>query len=126
MPDTSPATGPPTTLAQAVAGVEARIAGAPVRTKPFPHMVIDGILPAAVRRSLDTLWPTGNHLNASNYFQRGELRLSALAAASPPHEQAFWNALRHLTAAMGRAVRLRLDRHLAEKFRPLAGPDGVG
>ncbi|MEQ8395246.1 hypothetical protein [Thalassobaculum sp.] len=111
------------TFAQVVASVEDRIARAPIRTKPFPHIVIDDVLPPVVRLSLDAFWPTKDRLNATNYFHRGELRVSALAESSRGRDRQFWDALRHLAIPMSRAVRIRMTRHLGEKFRPLIGPD---
>ncbi|EDP63383.1 hypothetical protein BAL199_20410 [alpha proteobacterium BAL199] len=123
MLDIVPAAPTPMTLPQAVADIEARIARAPIRTKPFPHIIIDDVLPGAVRQSLDKFWPTADQLKASNYFQRNQLRIAALAESTQGREQQFWAALRHVTVPMGRAVRHRLARHLSEKFRPLIGPN---
>ncbi|MEQ8395247.1 hypothetical protein [Thalassobaculum sp.] len=123
MLDIVPAAPAPMTLPQALADIEARVARAPIRTKPFPHIVIDDLLPSAVRQSLDMFWPVKDRLATTNYFQRGELRISVLAESSEGRERQFWSALRHLGTAVGRAVRLRLTRHLAEKFRPMIGPD---
>jgi hypothetical protein len=123
MLDIVPAAPAPMTLAQALADIEVRIARAPIRIKPFPHIIVDDVLPGAVWQSLDKYWPTAEQLRASNYFQRNQLRIAALAASTQGHEQQFWAALRQVVTPMGRAVRHRLARHLAEKFRPLIGPN---
>lgn len=123
MLDILPSAVPPMTLDEIVADVEARIARAPVRIKPFPHIVLDNLLPLPVRQSLDEFWPTAERWQTTNYFQRGEIRVSELAQSSERRERQSWNALRHVTAAMSRTIRFRLQRHLADKFRPLIGPD---
>lgn len=110
------------TLADVAAEIEQRVAAAPVRSRPFPHLVIDDLLPDVVRNALDRYWPDQARLGNSNYAQRGEIQVSRLASGSDGPEQAFWNALRALTTRISRAARARMDRHLAVKFRPLIGP----
>lgn len=111
------------TLAQVVAEIEPRVAAAPVRTRPFPHLVIDDLLPDVVRNALDRHWPNRDRIGRTNYAARGEVRVSRLAATSEGHEQAFWNALRVLAIRINRATRARLERYAGDKFRPLIGPD---
>lgn len=113
----------PSTFNEVLADIERRIAGTRVRTKPFPHVVIDDLLPVPVRRSIDRYWPDPARLKSSNYFPRGEVPVSMLARTTEGDEQAFWRALRQLTIRAGIAARARLDRYIADKFRPLLGPD---
>jgi len=110
-------------LGDIIAEIESRIAATAVRTRPFPHLVVDDLLPAPLRRMLDAHWPSPDRFGTTNYFRRGEVSVSHLARLAEDQEELFWNALRRLTMRLARAARARLDRHLGEKFRPLLGPD---
>jgi hypothetical protein len=110
-------------LPEIVAGIERRVAAARVRTRPFPHVVVDDVLPQPVRQAIDRFWPGEDRLYLSNHFLRGEVRVAQLAGATEGRERDFWNAVRFITARTGRAIRAKLDRHLHDKFRPLLGPD---
>lgn len=105
------------------AEIASRIAAEPVRLLPFPHLVIDDLLPGSIRQALDGYWPDRQRMAETNCAVRGELRVSRIAEAAQGREQMFWRALRGLTTMVGRAVRARLEPHLAEKFRPLLGSD---
>jgi len=122
MPNDSPSRPASLTLGDLIAHVEERIAAARVRTLPFPHIVVDDLLPEPVRRTLDSRWPDPERFQGSNHLRRGEVRVGILARAAEGQDRNFWNALRHLVASANRKVRARLDRHLHEKFRPLLGP----
>lgn len=113
---------PPKSLNEAVVEIEQRIARTRVRLKPFPHIVVDELLPPSMRRQLDQYWPNADRLAASNFFQRGELLVSSLAQAADGDEQAFWQNLRAISVRSNRAARARLQRHFVDKFRPLLGP----
>lgn len=121
----APIAGPGVRLDIAVVATEiaGRIAATPVRLLPFPHLVIDDLLPDLVRRTLDDYWPDRGRMSQTNCAIRGEMRVSRIAEAAQGREQVFWRALRGLTTMVGRAVRARLEPHLADKFRPLLGPD---
>lgn len=123
MPDTLPAPAAARSLGDITAEIEDRIAAAAVRTRPFPHLVVDDLLPGPLRRMLDAHWPSPDAFGTTNYFRRGEVSVSHLARLADDQEKLFWNALRRLTMRLARAARARLDRHLGEKFRPLVGPD---
>jgi len=111
------------TLADIAADIEQRIAAAPVRIRPFPHLVVDDLLPGEVLSNLDGLWPDPQRLRHSNSLRRTEMVVSNLAAHADGREKAFWEALRGLTTRLARVVRTRLQPHLSAKFRPLIGPD---
>jgi len=110
-------------LPDVVAEIERRIAAAKVRTRPFPHIVVDDLLPQPFRQAIDRYWPAEDKLYLSNHFLRGEVRVAQLVNATEGHERNFWNAVRFITARTSRAIRAKLDRHLHDKFRPLIGPD---
>lgn len=108
-------------IIEAVIDIETRIAREPVRLHPFPHLVVDDLLPENVRLALDRYWPDPARLGTSNHFRRGERRVSLLANDVEGAERAFWTELRLLTERAGAAVRARFTRHLHDKFRPLLG-----
>src|SRR3546814_3014083 len=62
------------TLAEVAAEIERRVADAPVRSEPFPHLLIDDLLPGVVRDALDRHWPGRDRFRDSNLASRGELR----------------------------------------------------
>lgn len=107
-----------------VAAVTARIAAARVTTQPFPHIVVDDLLPAEVRATIDRWWPDRERMRTTNFAGRGEMLVSRLAREAPSRE-AFeaWSGLRAIGAAAATAARLRLQRYFHDKFRPLAGID---
>lgn len=123
MPNDSAPRTAPITLNEAIADVERRVAAARVRTRPFPHIVVDDLLPPSIRAMLDRHWPSPERLAVSNHLQRGEVRVGRLARDTSGIEQQFWIAIRHLAAHTNRAARKRLERYLNEKFRPLLGAD---
>jgi hypothetical protein len=109
-------------LHEAAACIRQRILQTPVRTEPFPHLVVDELLPDAVRRGLDEYWPERARMGQTNCMFRGEARVSRLAAVSSGSERAFWEVLRSLTTAVNRAVRIRLAKYSVIKFYMMAGP----
>jgi hypothetical protein len=113
---------PPKSLNEAVIEIEQRIARTRIQVRPFPHIVIDDLLSLRLRRQVDQYWPNASRLASSNFFRRGELLVSSLAQTSDGDEQTFWRTLRAVSVRSNRAVRARLQRHFADKFRPLIGP----
>lgn len=109
-------------LGEISAAIEARVAAAPVRTTPFPHLVLDDVLPDEVMSNLNGFWPDPERLRHSNSRQRSEVAVSRMGAGAEGREKALWGAVRNLTARIGVAVRDRLEPHFGVKFRPLAGP----
>lgn len=122
MPNDSLSRSTQLTFGDMIRHVEERIAAARVQRVPFPHIVVDDLLPDRMRRAIDARWPGVERFQGSNHLRRGEIRVSLLARAAEGEEQQFWNAIRHVAAAANRSIRERLDRHLHEKFRPLLGP----
>ncbi|HEY9567398.1 MAG TPA: hypothetical protein VIR38_04865 [Thalassobaculum sp.] len=111
------------TLAEVAAEIERRVADAPVRSEPFPHLLIDDLLPGVVRDALDRHWPGRDRFRDSNLASRGELRISSLADSGEDRDRRFWSAMRALASRTSRATRIRLAHHVDGKFRPLLGPD---
>jgi len=109
-------------LDEAASSIRQRILQAPVRTEPFPHLVVDELLPDAVRRAIDTYWPERRHMGHTNNMLRGEASVSRLATLSSGDEHAFWKALLSLAKAINRAVRHQLAKYSASKFYLMAGP----
>jgi hypothetical protein len=109
-------------LYEAASCIHQRILQTPVRTKPFPHLVVDELLPDAVRRAIDTYWPERRRMGHTNNMLRGEASVSRIAAMSSGDEHAFWSALLSLATAVNRAVRQRLAKYSAIKFYMMAGP----
>lgn len=122
MPNDRPSGSPPLTFAEMIVHIEARIAAAQVRTVPFPHIVVDDLLPDQLRQALDSRWPGIEKFDGTNHLRRGEVQASQLARAADDRERRFWNAIRHVAVTANRKIRVRLDRHLHEKFKPLLGP----
>lgn len=122
-PQPQPAPRSGRTLGDVAAEIERRIAATAVRVRPFPHLVIDDLLPGEILSSLDGFWPDPGQLRHSNSLRRSEMVVSKLATTAQGREKAFWEALRGLTTRLGRAVRTRLQPHFSVKFRPLVGPD---
>jgi hypothetical protein len=85
---------PPKSLNEAVIEIEQRIARTRIQVRPFPHIVIDDLLPLRLRRQVDQYWPNASRLASSNFFRRGELLVSSLAQTSDGDEQTFWRTLR--------------------------------
>lgn len=108
---------------EAASCIRQRIQEAPIRKEPFAHIVVDDLLPDAVRRALDRFWPDRGRMRETNCSARGEVRVSRLAAASSGEARAFWQALRMLTTVTNRAIRMRLAGYSAVKFYLTAGPD---
>lgn len=100
-----------------------RVRTARVRTRPFPHLVVDDALPESLRRGLDTAWPAADRMVNTNFGGRSERPVAMLAHTSEGAERSFWHVLRRVTAAASEEIARKLDRHLADKFRPLIGPD---
>ncbi len=123
MPNDLSPTATPISFRDALAAIELRIAQTPVRTKPFPHLIVDDLLPQTIRRSIDQYWPTPDRFGTANHFQRGEASLLKIASSSADYERRFWVALQQLVIRTNRAVRERLEPYLDDKFRPLLGPD---
>ena len=123
MPDSTMPTTVRLDIKELAADLEARIARTRVRTSPFPHVVIDDVLHPMIRRALDTRWPDVSRLRPTNYRQRAEVRVSAIARPSTGADRTFWVALQHLSMRAARAIRGRLQRHLSDKYRPLLGVD---
>ncbi len=121
MPNDTSSHAAPITVGEAIAAIERKVAAARVRTQPFPHLVIDDVLPTSVRAAIDRHWPDAGRLSVSNHLHRGEIQVARLAGTADEPERRFWSGIRHLAAGTNRAVRKRLDRHLREKFRPLLG-----
>ncbi|MEQ9334437.1 hypothetical protein [Thalassobaculum sp.] len=103
--------------------MERRIAVARVHTRPFPHIVVDDVLPQAVREGLDRYWPGFDRFNLSNHNHRGELRVVKAAIGTEGHELRLWSSVQRLALHANRAVRRRLERHFHDKYRPLLGSD---
>ncbi|NQW09245.1 MAG: hypothetical protein HQ481_05095 [Alphaproteobacteria bacterium] len=101
----------------------ARVHAARVRTRPFPHLVVDDALPATLRQGLDSAWPRDDQMVHTNFGGRREKTATGLAKITAGAQRSFWNVLRHVTAAASEEIARKLDRHLADKFRPLIGPD---
>jgi len=113
----------PVSFGDALSDIERRIAATPVRTRPFPHLVVADLLPPTIRRSIDRFWPGLDRFRHTNHLNRGEVRVVKLAGRAEGYEQKFWIALQHLVLRTNQAVRKRLDRHLHDKYRPILGPD---
>ncbi len=109
-------------LAEAASCIRQRILEAPIHTEPFPHLVVDDLLPDAVRRAIDTYWPERRRMGQTNNMLRGEAKVSRLVAVSSGEENAFWEALRSLAAVVNRAVREQLAKYSVVKFHLMAGP----
>lgn len=105
------------------ADLAARIAKTRVIARPFPHIILDDALPAAVRRSIDAAWPAPDLMVQTNFGRRRERPVSRLAQVTEGRDQVIWRAVRQLATAASTAIRAKLDRHLGDKFRPLIGPD---
>lgn len=105
------------------AELTARIAATRVVTRPFPHLLLDDALPPPLRRALDDAWPAPDLMIQTNFGRRRERTVSRLMQITDGRERAVWQAVRHLMATASAAIRAKLDRHLADKFRPLIGPD---
>src|SRR3546814_10739477 len=86
------------TLAEVAAEIERRVADAPVRSEPFPHLLIDDLLPGVVRDALDRHWPGRDRFRASNLASRGALRISRLADSGEDRDRRFWSAMRRLAS----------------------------
>jgi len=113
----------PSTLETVTAKMEAQIARARVIARPFPHLVLDDALPPALRRAVDEAWPSPEAMRQTNFGNRRERLVSRLAHLAEGRERVIWRAVHHALAMSGLAVRVKLDRYLADKFRPLIGPD---
>src|SRR3546814_6482880 len=93
------------TLAEVAAEIERRVADAPVRSEPFPHLLIDDLLPGVVRDALDRHWPGRDRFRDSNLASRGELRISSLADSGEDRDRRLWSAMRALAPRTRRATR---------------------
>ena len=93
MPDSTMPTTVRLDIKELAADLEARIARTRVRTSPFPHVVIDDVLHPMIRRALDARWPDASRLPPTNYRQRAEVRVSAIARPSTGADRTVWYRL---------------------------------
>jgi hypothetical protein len=114
---------PETALETMAAEVTARIAATRVITRPFPHIALDDVLPAPVRRAIDEAWPAPDLMLQTNFGRRRERTVSQLMQITDGRDRAVWRAVHYLMAVASVAIRRKLERHLGDKFRPLIGPD---
>lgn len=100
-----------------------RIAATRVVARPFPHLVLDDALPMALRRAIDEAWPEPDLMVQTNFGRRRERPVSRLTHLTQGRQQAIWRSVHRVMAAASEAIRVKLDRHLGDKFRPMIGPD---
>lgn len=114
---------PAATLERMAEDLSARIAATRVTARPFPHLILDDALPPALRRAIDEAWPAPELMLQTNFGRRRERPVSRLAHLTEGRQQTIWRAVHRVMAAASAAIRAKLDRHLADKYRPLIGPD---
>ncbi|HYC49398.1 MAG TPA: hypothetical protein VED01_28305 [Burkholderiales bacterium] len=106
-----------------------RIATAPLRPYPFPHIYVENVFPAAYYAALRSNWPQAHELvslestgrvSKGAYPERFVMPLHGQALATLPQERrAFWQALAQWMLDSDRlrsAVIARFEPHVRERF----------
>ena len=100
-----------------------RVESAPLARQPFPHLVIEDLLPEDAYEELLARWPPREHFEVNASRQRWDARVDRLVPKLPVAERPFWAALSEWVHAANRVILRRLTPYFGIKFQPYLGDD---
>lgn len=98
-----------------------RIDATPVVEEPFPHMIVDELLPEAAYRDLLAAWPPDTVFKVNHSMQRHDMHLRGDLAAMPEAVRPTWLRVLTWTLAANRRVARKFAPHARLKYEPFQG-----
>jgi hypothetical protein len=98
-----------------------RIETAVVEEEPFPHFVVDKLLPETIYQDILTSWPSPEFGRVTNWAARSELAVAEKLDLFPASLKPIWREVMEWTAVARDLVLQKFQPYLNQKYIPLLG-----